>query len=241
MQRRTYDEIAEWYDDQVLTNGFFQYVFPSLYEFIGDVQGQRVCDLACGQGVVARRLAELGAFVTGIDISGRLLEIARQKENGYSQNILYVQDDAQVGTTLADERFDGVVCNLALMDIPDLPATLRMVSRILRPGGWFVFSITHPFSQMPDADWVTRADGTMGRMSGDYFAEGFWLPANAPGVRGRVGAHHRMLSTYLNGVMQVGLRIEQLTEPRASGDAIHMRHAAYLKLPPVLVVRCLKV
>jgi ubiquinone/menaquinone biosynthesis C-methylase UbiE len=240
MQRRTYDEIAEWYDDQVLTNGFFQYALPSLYEFMGEVQGQRICDLACGQGVVARRLAELGAFVTGIDISERLLEIAQQKENVGSQNILYVRDDAQVGTTLADESFDGVVCNLALMDIPDLSATLQTVSRILRSGGWFVFSITHPFSQMPDSDWVTRADGTMERMSGDYFAEGFWMPSNTSGVRGRVGAHHRMLSTYLNGVMQAGLGIEQLAEPRASGDAIHLRHAAYLKLPPVLVVRCLK-
>lgn len=40
---------------------------------------------------------------------------------------------------------------MALMDIPDLPATLCTVARILRPGGWFVFAITHPCVQMPDS------------------------------------------------------------------------------------------
>ena len=240
MQGTTYDEIAEWYDEQVRAGDFFTYVLAPLLELVGEVQGQCICDLACGQGQVARPLAARGAWVVGIDLSERLLEIARRQAATEGQPIVYRRDDAQVGATLADESFDGVVCNLALMDIPDLQAVVRTVSRILRPRGWFVFSITHPFTQMPGSDWVPQADGTVKRLTGDYFAEGFWRPADGPGVRGRVGAHHRTLSTYLNTLIQVGFRMERLVEPRATGPGTFRYHAAYEKLPPALIIRCRK-
>ncbi|HAL49192.1 MAG TPA: class I SAM-dependent methyltransferase, partial [Dehalococcoidia bacterium] len=47
----------------------------------------------------------------------------------------------------------------------------------------------------------------------DYFAEGFWRSENPDGVRGKVGAHHRTLSTYLNGLVEAGLSLERLVEP----------------------------
>lgn len=176
----------------------------------------------------------------GIDLSQRLLEIARLQVATDGQPIVYQHDDAQVGATLADESFDGVACNLALMDIPDLQAVVRTVFRILRPGGWFVFSITHPFTQMPGSVWVPQADGTIKRLTGEYFAEGFWRPADGPGVRGRVSAHHRTLSTYLNTAIQAGFGIERVVEPRAAGPGTFRYHAAYEKLPPALLVRCHK-
>ncbi|GAC1619394.1 MAG: class I SAM-dependent methyltransferase [Ktedonobacteraceae bacterium] len=240
IQRAPYDDIAEWYDEQVRTDGFFRYVLPPLFDLIGEVQGQRICDLACGQGLITRQLFERGASVVGIDLSQRLLEIAQQQAVADFQPIVYQRDDAQVGRTLANESFDGVVCNLALMDIPDLQATLQVVARILRPAGWFVFSITHPFTQMPRSAWLPQEDGTIPRLSGDYFAEGFWLPAAAPGPRGRVGYHHRTLSTYLNTLILVGFHIEQLAEPGATGPGAYHYHAAYKQLPPALVVRCRK-
>jgi len=204
MQGTTYDEIAEWYDEQVPAGGFFAYVLPPLLELVGEIKGQHICDLVCGQGQVARPLAARGAWVVGIDLSEQLLEIARQQAATEGQPIVYRRDDAQVGATLADESFDGVVCNLALMDIPDLQAAVRTVFRILRPGGWFAFSITHPFTLMPGSGWVPQADGTIKRLTCEYFAQGFWRPADGPGVRGRVGAHHRTLSTYLNTVIEAG-------------------------------------
>jgi ubiquinone/menaquinone biosynthesis C-methylase UbiE len=239
----SYDAIAEWYDEYVRTEPLlYEVVIPAtlnLIEDVGRLYDTNICDLACGQGVVSRALALRGAHVTGIDISERLLELARSQPLAASHAISWRHDDAQIGRTLADSSFDGVVCNMALMDISDLAAALRTVSRILRPGGWFVFSITHPCVQMPYSAWMTRSDGAIIRGTGDYFAEGFWQPEGAPGIRGRVGAHHHTLSTYLNALSDVGLSVERIVEPMAT-KALIERTPGYRWLSPALLSRCRK-
>lgn len=236
-----YDAIAEWYDEYVRTEPLLcEVVIPAtlrLAEEAGSLEDAIICDLACGQGVVARELAMRGAYVTGVDIAERLLALARDQSVDALHAISWRYDDAQVCRTLADASFDGVVCNMALMDIPDLPATLRTVARILRPGGWFVFAITHPCVQMPDSRWIPRPDGTVTREAGNYFIEGFWRPASAPGVRGRVGAHHRTLSAYLNALGDAGLIVEHALEPVAT-EALIQRMPGYRQLPPALLMRC---
>src|SRR5258708_29193204 len=144
MSKSTYDDIAEWYDTWVGTHSMREDpYFQAVEALMDDVAGRRVCDLACGQGRVARHLADLGAHVVGIDLSAKLLEIARRHEQAMPRGIEYVQADAQSLDGEAFGAFDGVVCFMALMDIPDLAAALRGVASMLRPGGWFVFSILH--------------------------------------------------------------------------------------------------
>jgi ubiquinone/menaquinone biosynthesis C-methylase UbiE len=161
-----HDEIADWYDG-LLRRGplglFHEWMVPVLLDLAGDLEGVQVCDLACGQGIVARRLADRGATVFGADVSREMLGIARLRERKERRGIEYALGDAQSLAAVADESFDGVVCSMALMDIPDLDATLRTVSRILRPGGWFVFSIVHPIAQTPDSPkWVERRARSLG-------------------------------------------------------------------------------
>ena len=123
-----YDAIAEWYDEYVRTEPLLaEVVIPEtllLIEDAGRLQDAIICDLACGQGVVARELALRGAHVTGIDISERLLALARSQPVAAPHAISWRHDDARVGRTLANGSFDGVVCNMALMDIADLAAAL---------------------------------------------------------------------------------------------------------------------
>jgi 2-polyprenyl-3-methyl-5-hydroxy-6-metoxy-1,4-benzoquinol methylase len=239
----SYDAIAEWYDNFVRTEPLlYEVVIPEtlrLVEETGSLADADICDLACGQGVIARALALRGARVTGVDISEKLLSLARSRPVTATHAITWRYDDAQVGRTLATAAFDGVVCNMALMDIADLAAALQTVSRILRPGGWFVFALTHPCVQMPDSAWMTRPDGETIRGSGDYFAEGFWRPAGAPGVRGRVGAHHHTLSTYFNALIDAGLIVERVAEPVAT-ESLVQRVPGYRSLPPAFLARCRK-
>src|SRR5687767_8692255 len=118
--------------------------FSAVEALLGDVSGLRVCDLGCGQGKATRYLADQGAQVIGVDVSAKMLEIAQRYETAEPRGITYVQADVERPDALDLETFDGVVCNMALMDIPSLEPALRTVARILRPGGWFVFSIIHP-------------------------------------------------------------------------------------------------
>lgn len=229
---RGYDGIAEWYDQCVRTRTMLHdTVIEALLALTGKISGLDLCDLACGQGVVAREVAKRGAAsVCGIDLSSKLLAIACEEERREPLGIVYVHEDAQSLSSFSDALFDGVLCNLALMDIEDLPATARTIQRILRAGGWLIFSILHPCAP------VTSAEGSLQPRTLSYFEEGLWFSHNPLSVRGRVGSYHRTVSTYLQRFLDVGLKLEQLREPRAIGS-IAERIPAYREVPVALVAR----
>lgn len=103
----TYDEVAEWYDGWVGSDAMPEDpFFPAVEALIGEVAGRRVCDLACGQGRIARHLAAMGASVTGIDLSERLLKIARRREAEEPRGIGYLHGDARRLAGVAGDSFD---------------------------------------------------------------------------------------------------------------------------------------
>lgn len=228
----SYDEIAEWYDLSVRADSLLhELVEPALFALLGDVSGRRICDLACGQGVIARKIAQRNASVVGVDLSTKLLEIARGEEQNEPLGIVYIHDDAQTLSKLNSAEFEGVVCNMALMDIPDIKATFQQVQRILRSSGTFVCSIVHPC--YPSQRIMNE------NIVSNYFDEGFWRSDNANGVRGKVGAYHRTLSTYVNNLVEAGLMIQRIVEPRATGRPAE-RVPIHQEVPAAMVFACKK-
>ena len=240
MTETQYDSIAPWYDAFVRSELVpDHFVLSHLFELLGDVQGLYICDLACGQGRLARELAKRGARVVGIDISAKLLAIAQGDEGVEPLGISYLLDDAQTLYAIGDDAFDGVVCHMALMDIPNVEATLQTAWRILRPGGWFVFTITHPCFEAPHSTWITQTDRRTSRVIHNYFGEVYWRSKNVEGLRGKVGAYHRTLSTYVNTTIRAGFTIERMAEPRAT-DGVIDRIPGYAVVPGFLMVLCRK-
>jgi ubiquinone/menaquinone biosynthesis C-methylase UbiE len=228
----TYDRVAAEYDvwvgeGSMLADGTFE-------ELVGEVDGQRVCSVACGQGREARYLASRGAVVTGVDLSEELVARARQYEEAEPLGISYLQGDAHTLEGLESESFDGVVCYMALMDVPDLERAVQSVARVLRPEGWFVFVITHPCFKAPaTGDLVDHVNQSVRRTVGRYFDEGYW---DGPGLHSEtlpVGAYHRTLSTYVAALTRAGLVIEQLREPQQFD-----RQPVWQEVPQLLYVRC---
>jgi hypothetical protein len=113
---------------------------------------------------------------------------------------------------------------MALMDIDDLNGVLVTVAAVLRPGGWFVASVVHPClpgSERGASSWPPGQG---------YEYEWWWISVkdNSPeGVRIRVGATHRKLSTYLNALIDAGPEAERFAEPPAP-------------VPTYLLWRCLR-
>lgn len=242
----SYDEIAEWYDEWVGTHSMSDDpYFRAVEALIGDVAGQHICDLACGQGRVARYLAGQGATVVGIDLSANLLSIARHHEETAPQGIEYLHADVQRLDEVALDPFDGVVCSMALMDIPDLATTLRGVVHLLRSDGWFAFSILHPCFHTSESDEIETPTGAARAVS-RYFAQGYWRSDTRPGPPGKVGAYHRMLSTYVNTLSDAGLEIVRLSEPRAdtnppqSPSLSGLGRPVWAEVPAILVALCRK-
>ena len=203
-----YDAIADWYVE--FTRDWDSEPFALLP---GNLRGLLVLDLGCGYGTASRYLAGRGARVTGLDISAGLLARARQIETGQPLGIRYVQGDASSTGWWDGVAFDGVLCNMALMDIDDLDGALATVAAVLVPGGWFSFSVFHPcYPGGPEGSWSGLPSWPPER---GYACEGWWSTAGE-GLRGRAGGNHRMLSTYLNAVLRVGLALEQVAERGSS-------------------------
>jgi ubiquinone/menaquinone biosynthesis C-methylase UbiE len=139
-----YDQTADFYE-QRSGRAVSDPATAVLLDLAGAVGGLRLLEVACGQGRVARELARRGATLTGLDISAALLAKARAYEAAEPLGIRYLHADVTAQGVLEGQVFDGVVCNYGLTDIDDLDGMLANVARLLRPGGWFVFSLLHPW------------------------------------------------------------------------------------------------
>jgi ubiquinone/menaquinone biosynthesis C-methylase UbiE len=136
-----------------------------LVERVRPRPGERVLDLACGTGIVARAVARaLGgdSRITGLDISPLMLEVARQKASAEGFEIEWREGDAQA-LPFDDASFDLVLCQEALQLVPDMQAAAREMWRVLAPGGRIAVSAwttleRNPFDKVV-ADAFTRHAG----------------------------------------------------------------------------------
>jgi SAM-dependent methyltransferase len=233
----TWSDIADWYDALLEAgSGAHETALACLLRLTPDVTGATVLDLACGQGLATRALAAAGAGrVVGVDASAAMVERAEGHGRPTGTDLSYVVDDGQVLGCLDDAAFDGATCQLGLMDIPDLDATLAAVHRVLRSGGWFVFVIGHPLVLAPDARPGQATDGRHAVSITGYFDERFWRSPNPQGVR-RAGNHHRTLATYLNALAVSGFVLEAVEEPAATG-LLARQQPAYAEVPMFFAAR----
>ena len=135
------------------------FTFPAFQKFLPPLDQLEVIDFGCGEGSNTRQLAKMGARMTGIDLSGRLIEHARQEEEARPLGIRYKEASYSVDTGFSDASFDAVVSTMALMDGPDFDQAMREAYRLLRPGGFVAFSILHPCFITPGLRWEKDDEG----------------------------------------------------------------------------------
>jgi SAM-dependent methyltransferase len=102
-----------------------------LAEFLGDVSGRRILDMATGTGRAALALAKRGAIVTGVDASREMLSVARARAAGTGLAIEFAEGDAHA-LAFGDRSFDAVVCLRMLMHVPDWRTALAELCRVTR-------------------------------------------------------------------------------------------------------------
>jgi len=198
---------------------------PAFLAFVGDLNDQDVLDAGCGEGYNTRILARRGARMTGVDLSERMIALAREEERRQPLGIRYLHTSYADLGELADASFDAVVSFMALMDGPHFDRAMAESFRILRPGGRLAFSITHPCFITKGSRWLRDAEGRKVQwVVGDYFNAAGWVdrwrftdaPPEAPEFA--VPRFDRTLAEYLNTVLAAGLVLEQIAEPRPSEE-----------------------
>jgi len=142
---------------------------PAFFELLPDVRGLSGLDIGCGEGHNTRLLAEKGASVTAIDISNVFVQYATQEEERAPRHIDYRVASA-VELPFGDSTFDFAVAFMSLMDIPEADRVLAEAYRILKPGGFFQFSIEHPCFATPHRRNLRNPQGrTYAVEVGGYF------------------------------------------------------------------------
>lgn len=221
---------------------------PAFLGMLPDVTGLRCLDLGCGEGHNTRLLSDLGARLTALDISGTFIRAARDA----APTVGHVQGDATM-LPFPDASFDAVTAFMSVMDTTAPEVVIAEAARVVRVGGWFQFSITHPVNVSPLRQWVVDEHGVRTALAvGDYFSEGHlterWTFGSAPEhLRARhelftITSARRTISTWLNAVTEVGLLVEHVAEPCASPEvaAQHPEVADTRIVPYFLIIRAVK-
>ncbi len=250
--RDIWDANADAWDKKIGGGGGWQstLVGPTVEKMLAIQAGETVLDVACGNGIFSRRLAELGASVVASDFSAKLIEHAKARTN--SDRIEYHVTDATDFEQLMalagsdNKRFDAAVCNNALMDMPEIEPLFRAVATLLKPDGRFVFSVMHPcfngqaismqaelpdYAQTPTYSINIRsylsAEVTTGTAIAEQPQEQYYW--------------HRPLHLLLNSAFSSGLVMDRLEEPKITPASETRPSSAFAwenyDMPPLLFIR----
>ncbi|MGC9541769.1 class I SAM-dependent methyltransferase [Streptomyces sp. UG1] len=141
---------AAW-EKSTTAENYERYLVPVLFEpwartlvdLVGPRPGERVLDLACGTGVVARKAAAAvgpTGSVTGVDLNEDMLSLARRHTPSGGAPVTWKQADA-LDTGLPGDAFDVGFCQQGLQFFPDRLLALRELHRVMAPGGRVALSV----------------------------------------------------------------------------------------------------
>lgn len=191
------------YIRQALTNKYIRSHLP-------EERGQKILDLGCGEGYLARLLNE--HQVTGVDSSLSLIDIAKSKN---TPGNLVVGDITKPLVGVATS-FDVVILNMVLMDIEQVELVLKNAHKHLKSGGTMIISLVHPVFRRPTARLAKTLFDKLFRREPflrlDNYADSYRTRIRITGVNGPTTIFHRPFSWYINQALNVGLFLENVEE-----------------------------
>lgn len=179
---------------------------------LGDINGKSILHLQCHFGQDSISLSRLGAYVTGVDLSDKAIESARQIAQETNTDTKFICCDIYDLKDHLDEKFDIVFTSYGTIGwLPDLDKWASVVSHFLKDGGQFVFVEFHPV--------VWKYDDNFERIAYNYFntgpiietENGTYADKDADVSLSYVMWNHSM-SDVVNNLIKHGLTIQSLEE-----------------------------
>lgn len=258
-----WDHVAEWYDQYIeerVSDHHEMVILPGVQRLLGLKRGMKVLDLACGTGVLCRRLAAGGVRTFGVDASDRLIARAGELDPDGTYAVGDARSLREVLPT--GVAFDAVSCVMAIMNIEPITPVFKGVADALAPGGAFVMVLLHPafrspgqtawgWDNQPGTRGEGKGEGTQFRRVDGYLSNASREIVMNPGAVSS-GAkpivtltHHRPVSVYVNALGAAGLAVDHMEEwaslrqsqpgPRAAAE-----NRARREIPMFLAIRARK-
>jgi 2-polyprenyl-3-methyl-5-hydroxy-6-metoxy-1,4-benzoquinol methylase len=235
----------------------------ALLQACGDVSGQRVLDLGCGEGWCSRELARRGAAVVGVDVCEAQIAAARAHPREPGARLEYrVMDAADVDREPWAGPFHLATACMSLQSMPEPGRVLEATRQVLVEGGRLVCSVPHPLTHMLGGRRYQREpeNGALRMTVGGYFSSAAYrVPWSLPrGLHGRPGRPprragasgpgdeswttirwSRSLSEYWSLVTGAGFAVRHLLEPHPTAEDVRehprLREAAEIPFSMLIV------
>lgn len=257
------NEVKKYWDENadnwtsLSRQGFDRYrdliLAPAFFKMIPEISGLKGLDVGCGEGYNTRLAAEKGAIMTAIDISEKFLSWAKEKEQEKPLGITYLCRSA-TELSFSDNQFDFAIATMSLMDIAENDRVLSEIHRVVKPGGFFQFSISHPCFAGSNSKWLLDKDGKrIAMVVWDYFKKANgeldeWIFSNAPDEltnkmqKFRIPRFTRTLSEWLNLLIKTGFTLTEFCEPTVSNNVLEENPEIYDSciVSNFLIIQCRK-
>lgn len=182
---------------------------PALRALIpGSLQGATVLDAGCGSGAQAQWLLDQGADVVGVDVSPRMIAEAERR---CGERCRFLVADLAEPLPLEPASLDGITCSLALHYVADWSVPLRSFASALRPGGWAVISLDHPFGR--------PLPGQRGGYFDTELVSDTWRKAE---VEVTQQFWRRPLAATFDAFADAGFVVDRIAEPQPSDEALRL-------------------
>ncbi len=212
----SWNKVADWYDE-LLEAGEDTYqgavILPNLMRLAAIREGENVLDVGCGQGLFSRAFRAAGARVIGVDISPRLVEIARERA---PEGISFHRGNAERLPMVDTASVDKAIAVLSIQNMSDAGKVFAEVARTLKPNGKLMLVLNHPAFRVPKKSswgWDEKEKIQYRRVDG-YLSESKEKIDMHPGTPGShlTYSFHRSMQYYMKAFRRNGFAITGLEE-----------------------------
>ena len=226
---------------------------PAFFKMLPDIRNLKGLDIGCGEGYNTRIAAKNGGIMMAIDVSKVFITSAKESEKLQPLGVEY-QIASAIDLPFPDENFDFAIATMSLMDIADTDKAISEAFRVIKPDGFFQFSISHPCFPISSLGWVKNDEGKRtGFIVSDYFKRSDgeieeWIFGAAPKEmkdkmrKFKIPRFTRILSDWLNMLIAQGFVLEEFCEPFPDNDVLKKFPEEYEStiVPYFLIIRCWK-
>lgn len=214
--RTSWSKVADWYDE-MLEGSEETYqsnlILPNTLRLLEIKKGETLLDLGCGQGFFSREFFKAGAAVSGIDLSPKLISLAKEKS---SREIKFGVSPADRLPFFPDGSFDIAVCVLAIQNMKNVTGVFEESFRVLKKGGRMLVVMNHPVFRIPKASsWgFDETKKIQYRRVDSYISESKMEIVMNPGFNPKVStvSFHHPLQFYFKSLRKAGFLISRLEE-----------------------------
>lgn len=208
-----WNAVADWYDGWVGKDGSEHHrhvAIPAMLDLLALQPGQQILDIGAGTGVLAKSVHAAGAHYTGIEISRKFVQKAKNYHGAYGR---FIEGDARhLSHHISQAAFDACAYLLSIQDMSPLNDVLKNAAYALRGGGVVAIVMTHPCFRIPrQSGWGYESERRLQYRRIDRYL----TPLNIPMKQHKQGttiSFHRPLNAYINALGECGLLVDRLDE-----------------------------